>query len=178
MYVSGVAVNAASSLVGEHPLALADALEPRRDAVVAMLAYLGMNPDVVFLVTKSRRVSRASSFPATDDDKRGGIAATYDGHKICHRFYHKFPGMVAIHVDNSRMTPGHEFGHAFSSFSNGHMVDLSSDDSILAKRKRRWPIPGNFPFNRKNGRPIPKKFAKYTGRVYPQRPKSLRFPRL
>jgi hypothetical protein len=46
------------------------------------------------------------------------------------------------------------------------MVDLSSDDSILAKRKRRWPIPGNFPFNRKNGRPIPKKFAKYTGRVY------------
>ena len=165
MYVSGLAVNAASSLVGEHPLGIADTLAPRRDAVVSMLAYLGMNPDIVFLVSESQCANRASSFPATDDDTRGGIAATYDGLKISHRFYHNFPGMVAIHVDNSKMTPAHEFGHAFSSFSNGHMVDLNSDDSIL-KPKRRWPIPGNFPFNRKNGRPIPKEFANYAGRVH------------
>ncbi len=164
MYVSGLAVGAASSLVGEH--SSDDVLTPRRDAVVSMLAYLGMNPDIVFLVTNSQRANRASSFPATDDDMRGGIATTYDGRKIYHRFYHKYPGMVAIHVDNTTMTPGHEFGHAFSSFTNGHMVDLYSDDSIVAKRKRRWPIPGNFPFNRKSGRPIPNKFANYADRVY------------
>src|SRR5262249_29111721 len=152
IYVWGLAANDASSLVGEHRLQGSNAIRPRRDAVVAMLAYLGMNADIVFLVTKSP-YKRATALPTTDDDTRGGIPATYDGGTITHRFYHQFPGMVAINVTSSTMTAAHEFGHAFSSYTNGHVADLYNDS--------------NAPFfNLKVGRPIPDNFSSYQGKTY------------
>ena len=131
MYVWDFPVNSASSLVGEFGLHLSDAIKPRRDGVVSMLTHVGLSPDIVFIVTKSP-YDRATSIPTTDDDKRGGIPATYDGKKITHRYYNKIPGMVAINVVNDTMTPAHEFGHAFSSFTNGHIVRPLC-------RQRRWP---------------------------------------
>jgi hypothetical protein len=153
MYVWGLPINSASSLVGEHPVRGSDALLPRRDAVVAMLAYLGLNPDIVFLVTDSS-YTRAWSIATTDDDSRGGVAATYDGATIYHRFYHKIPGMSAINTRSSTMTAAHELGHAFSSFTNGHIADLYVDGG------------GCVGFNRKYGRPIPNDFAGYQAATY------------
>jgi hypothetical protein len=152
MYVSGLPVDGTSSLVGEHDVGLSNALLPRRHAVVAMLAYLGLNPDIVFLITDIS-TARAWSIPATDDDTRGGIAATYDSSTIYHRFYHKFPGMSAITTSADTMTAAHEFGHAFSSFSNGHVADLYVDGGCVG-------------FNRKYCRPIPDDFARYNGKTY------------
>jgi hypothetical protein len=50
------------------------------------------------------------------------------------------------------MTPAHEFGHAFSSYTNGYVADLYVD--------------GNTQFNRKVGRPVPIQFATYNGQAY------------
>jgi hypothetical protein len=156
IYVWGLPTNDTSSLVGEHRITGADVLQPRRNAVVSMLAYLGLNPDIVFVVTDSQLLRRASAIPTTDDDTRAGIAATYDGSTFFHRFHSKFPGMVAIHTSADTMTAAHEFGHAFSSFTNGHLADLYVDaDQYVGAQ-----------FNRKVGRPIPNYFATYQGRTY------------
>jgi hypothetical protein len=152
MYVSDVAPNGDTSLVGEDSHPLSRYVLPRQDAVVAMLAGVGMNPDIVFLVTKSSTHNLAHARGTTDDDSRGGIATTYDGAPITHRFYHKIPGMVALHTDNNKMTAAHEFGHAFSSYTNGFITDLYRD--------------GEPQFNRKVGRPIPDSFAEYHGINY------------
>jgi hypothetical protein len=152
MYISGVPLNGATSLVGEDGTTGSDIIQARRDAVVRMLPHVGMNPDIVFLVTNSPTHDRAWSNGTTDDDDRGGIAAKYDGKTITHRFYHKIPGMVAIHIDAESMTAAHEFGHAFSSYTNGFVTDLYRD--------------GDVQFNRKVGRPIPNKFAGYRGKAY------------
>jgi hypothetical protein len=147
MYVSGLAPSAATSLVGEDNVPFSRYVLPRRDAVVAMLASLGMNPDIVYLVTKSPLHDLAHSWGTTDDDSRGGIATTYDGAPITQRFYHKIPGMAALNVVNGGMAAAHEFGHAFSSYTNGFVTDLYID--------------GDRQFNRKLGRPIPNLFAEY-----------------
>jgi len=157
MYIWGLPINGASSFVGEDIISGSDYLLPRRDAVTAMLAYLGLNPDIVFLVSNSPSVKYAHSLATTDDDTRGGIAVTYDGQPMYHRYYHIYPGMSAIHAlspaippAQTVMTAAHEFGHSFSSYSNGHIADLYHDR----------PLTG-FQFNRKVGRPIPYDFAVY-----------------
>jgi hypothetical protein len=152
MYVSGLAPTSSTSLVGEDPHPLTPYVVPRRDAVVAMLAAIGMNADVVFLVTQSATHIYARSCGTNDDDSRGGIATTCDGAPITHRFYHKTPGMVALNVINDQMDAAHEFGHAFSSYTNGFVTDLYRDGGAL--------------FNRKVGRPIPDFFAEYNGVNY------------
>ena len=50
------------------------------------------------------------------------------------------------------MDAAHEFGHAFSSYTNGFLTDLYQD--------------GDAQFNRKVGRPIPDLFAEYNGVNY------------
>jgi hypothetical protein len=153
MYVSGLAPSASTSLVAEDNIPFSRFVLPRRDTVVGMLASIGMNPDIVYLVTKSPLYDLAHSWGTTDDDSRGGIASTYDGAPITHRFYHKIPGMVALNVVNDQMAAAHEFGHAFSSYTNGFATDLYLD--------------GDPKFNRKVGRPIPDFFAEYHGINYP-----------
>jgi hypothetical protein len=53
MYISGVPVSDATSFAGEQGGVFERFLKPRREAVVTMLAGIGMNPDIVFIVTKS-----------------------------------------------------------------------------------------------------------------------------
>ena len=156
VYVWGLPANGTASLVGEHRIKGTNLLKPRRNAVVSMLAYLGLSPDIVFVVSDSQLFWRASAIPTTDDDTRAGIAATYDGGTMFHRFHSKFPGIVAINTSADTMTAAHEFGHAFSSFTNGHVSDLYVDaDEYVGPQ-----------FNRKVGRPIPNNFATYQGRAY------------
>ena len=152
MYISGMAPGASTSLVAEDDVPSSNYVLPRRDTVVAMLASIGMNPDIVFLVTKSPQYYLAHAWGTTDDDSRGGIATTYGGVTINHRFYHTIPGTVALNVVNDQMTAAHEFGHAFSSYTNGFVTDLYRD--------------GDAKFNRKVGRPIPNTFAEYGGTSY------------
>jgi hypothetical protein len=158
MYIDGQKPNSATSLVGEFGPLTDRWLKPRRSAVVEMLANIGMNPDVVFVVSNSGDTNVASALGATDDDDRGGIPATFDGRTITHRFYHKIPGMVAIHAVPDDMTPAHEFGHAFSSYSNGFVTDLYRDSDLYCH--------GTIVLNRKVGRPIPDNFAEYHGVTY------------
>jgi hypothetical protein len=157
MYVWGLPINGTNSFAGESIISGSGYLLPRRDAVKAMLAYLGLNPDIVFLVSNSSSVKYAHSLATTDDDTRGGIAATYDGQTIYHQYYHIYPGMSAINTSSTSnaMTAAHEFGHSFSSYTNGHIADLYHDRSLP-----------DFQFNRKDGRPIPNDFAVYQGTTY------------
>jgi len=109
-------------------------------------------------VSKSRTCTRSSALGTTDDDARGGISVKYDGGTITHRFYHKIPGMVAIHKNTADMTAAHEFSHAFSSYSNGFITDLYRDSDLYCH--------GTIVFNRKIGRPIPDNFAIYNNINY------------
>ena len=152
IFVSGATPNDASALVGEDRLLGSRYVLPRRDAVVRMMASIGLNPDIVFLVTNSSTHDQAHAWGTTDDDSRSGIRALYDGRTIFHRFYHKIPGTVALHTSNGKMTAAHEFGHAFSSYTNGFITDLYRD--------------GDAQFNRKVGRPIPNNFGSYQGNTF------------
>lgn len=152
-YVWGLVPNGATALVGEDGTSGSTIISPRRNAVVRMLKYIGYDPDIVFIVTNSTTHTRASAYGTTDDDSRGGVSVTWDGRPLVHRYYHRIPGMAAIHVTSSAMTAAHEFGHAFSSYSNGFVTDLYVD--------------GTNAFNRRNGRrPIPTRFCEYNGRIY------------
>lgn len=156
IYVYGLVANAATSLVGEDGTPGSTIIGPRRSEVPVMLKYIGLDPDIVFLVTRSSTHDRASAYGTTDDDSRGGIQAHYDGRIIYHRYFHTIPGMAAIHAQtneaNNAMTAAHEFGHAFSSYTNGFITDLYVD--------------GTAEFNRKVGRPIPPNFATYNATVF------------
>lgn len=141
-----------TALVAEDELEKSKIISPRREVVPDMLAYLKFDPDIIFLATKSPTHDRATAYGATDDDNRGGIPFIYDDMTLTHRYYHEIPGMAAIHTTSSALTAVHEFGHAFSSYTNGFVDDLYVD--------------GDAKFNRKVGRPIPSKFAKYRGKSY------------
>lgn len=151
-YVWGLQANAATCLIEEDGTPGSTIISPRRSAVQAMLAYLGLDPDIIFIVSKSETHNRASAFGTTDNDSLGGVATTYDGRAITQRYFHAIPGMAAMHISSSGQTAAHEFGHAFSSYSNGFITDLYVD--------------GNAQFNRKNGRPIPSSFCNYGGHSY------------
>lgn len=149
IYLSGMPIDGSTSLVAEHDVEASQAIKPQREAVVSMLARLGINPDIVFVASKS--TLRAWTIATTDDDRRGGIKATYDGCTIVHRYYHDIPGMIAISAAPDMVTPAHEFGHAFSSFSNGHVVDLYNDSF---PSEPPWQVPGHFPLNKKKSGPF------------------------
>jgi hypothetical protein len=149
LYIWGPSASDTTALLAEDEMPGSTILIPRRDAVVRMLSLLDQNSDVVFIVGNSPTHKRASAFATTDDNTRSGIAAVYDGRQITHRFYHTIPGMAAIHTTSSAHTAAHEFGHAFSSYSNGFISDLYVD--------------GDTQFNRKVGRPIPRVFCTYQG---------------
>lgn len=57
-----------------------------------------------------------------------------------------------MHTTSDALTAAHEFGHAFSSYTNGFITDLYVD--------------GGTEFNRKTGRPIPNVFATYKSVAY------------
>jgi hypothetical protein len=152
MYVWGLAPNSASALIGEEDFTGTGILVPRRNVVPAMLRHLGVNPDIVFIVSNSTINTRTSAYGTTDDDTRAGDPFVCDGRHMVHRYFHAIPGMAAIHTTSTALTAVHEFGHAFSSYTNGFVSDLYVD--------------GDPEFNRKTGRPVPNTFAAYKGVVY------------
>ncbi len=105
-FIYGVVPGAATSMVGEDGTRGSLIIQPRRDAVPAMLKYAGYDPDMVFLVSASPTHNRASAYGATDDDARGGVSATYDGTQIVHRYYHQIPGIGRDSQDRR----GHDSG--------------------------------------------------------------------
>jgi hypothetical protein len=155
-FVSGALADQSTCLVLEDPTKGSTIIEPRRDEVVQMLRRLELNPDIVFIITQSTTHDRASAYGTTDDDARGGRAFQYDGAPFFHRWFHEIPGMAAIHMTSSAMTAAHEFGHAFSSYTNGFIDDLYVDGTSTAfNRKYRAPPA-----------PVPQDFATYDGTVY------------
>src|SRR5258708_17385456 len=98
MYVCGLVSNGGPALVGEDGVAGSTIISPRRSAVPSFLSYIGLNPDIVFIISRSPAHTRASAYGTTDDDNRGGITAYYNGRVIVHRYYHVIPGMAAINV--------------------------------------------------------------------------------
>ncbi len=156
IYVWGLAPNASTSLVEERDLEGSAIISPRRGAIPTYLQYIGIDPDIVFVVSNSPTHTRASAYGTTDDDARGGVPFTYDGSALVHRYFHRIPGMAAIHTTAYALTAAHEFGHAFSSYTNGFITDLYVD--------------GAAAFNRKVGRPIPTSFANYSGQIYKSDP--------
>ena len=152
MYVWGLAPGNATALIGEEDFTGTDIVVPRRDVVPAMLRSLNVNPDIVFIVSNSPTHMRASAYGTTDNDARGGDPFTYDGQRLFHRYFHTIPGMAGMHTTSDALTAAHEFGHAFSSYTNGFVTDLYVD--------------GSADFNRKTGRPIPNVFATYKGVAY------------
>lgn len=157
-FVSGAPVDSTTCLVLEDPTTGSTIIEPRRNEVAQMLKRLDINPDIVFIITQSATHDRASAYGTTDDDARGGRAFQYDGAPFVHRWFHIIPGMAAIHLTSSAMTAAHEFGHAFSSYTNGFVDDLYVDGTSTA-------------FNRKYGAPpVPQNFATYDGMAYASDP--------
>lgn len=152
IYVWGLGPNETTALIGEDGAPSSRIMIPRRDAIKRMLAHLALDPDIVFVVTKSPTHNRAAAYGTTDNDNLGGISATYDGRPMVHRYFHNIPGMAAMHTTSHGLTAAHEFGHAFSSYTNGFITDLYVD--------------GDTQFNRKVGRPIPDDFCNYNGITY------------
>lgn len=152
LYVWDLAPGNATALVGEEVDSGTGILVARRGVVPAYLRSLNLNPDIVLIVSNSPTNKRASAYGTTDNDARGGDAFTYDGRRLYHRYFHTIPGMSALHTTSDALTAAHEFGHAFSSYTNGFITDLYVD--------------GGTEFNRKTGRPIPAVFATYKSVAY------------
>lgn len=124
-------------------------LVARRVVFSRFLTRFGLAVDVAYAVSESGTHTRASAWFTSDDDSRPGLSFTLDGVMMSHRYYNLIPGTVAIHTTASSLTALHEFEHAISSYTNGKIVDLYVDSA-----------PG---LNNRHGRPIPARFADYSG---------------
>ena len=151
-FVEGFLPANSTALVAEDRIDESNMIVPRRDAAPSLLTYLEFDPDIVFFVSKSPTHDRASAWGTTDDDSRGGVSFKYDSRTLTHRFFHSILGMAALHTTATALTPVHEFGHAFSSYTNGFVNDLYVD--------------GGPAFNRKLGHPIPQAFVNYDNTIY------------
>lgn len=156
VFVPGLPPEAGNALVADYLIPGSSILAPRRDAVVDFLRRMDLDPDIVFVVSNSPTNRRAAAYGTTDDDSRGGVDFSYDGRTMSHRFFHLVPGMAAMHTTSSGLTAAHEFGHAFSSYSNGFVTDLY--------------VSGDEQFNRKTGRPIPAEFCRYNAMAFASDP--------
>ena len=130
LFVPGLAVVDANSLVAEDSSRKSDLVMTRRIKYKSFLAGFGFGlaADVAFAVTGSTRHTRASAYFTTDDDGKGGVPFTLDGVQYHHQYENLIPGTVALPMSSRSLTALHEFSHALSSYSNGMVVDLYVDD--------------------------------------------------
>jgi hypothetical protein len=142
LFAPGLTPHDANALVAEDPVS--DLLIARRGAITSFLPRFGLAADIVYAVSKSASHLRASAWPASDDDTRGGVPFTVDHKTFAHRFWSAIPGTVAQHSTSTSLTALHEFGHALSSYSNGTIVDLYVDGTAGLNNRRRRPIPAQF----------------------------------
>jgi hypothetical protein len=147
VFAPGLPADDANSLVAQD--SVSNLLVARRTAFKPFLARYSLAADVVYAISASETHTRASAWPASDDDAGLGDPFTLDGTTLYHRHNSHVPGTIAQHSTSTSLTALHEFGHALSSYSNGQIVDLYVDSG-----------PG---INNRRGRPIPAQFADYNG---------------
>lgn len=135
-------------------------MEPRRDKLNAFLSPYSETADIVFVISGSTTHDRASAWFTSDDATRAGTAYTYDGTARKHGHFPSIPGSAAVplDMDQTGLTPLHEYGHAGSDFNNGRVLDLYVDGL------------GGFAVNKKararSTDAIPLNFANYSGTNY------------
>ena len=151
LFVPGLPATDPNSLVGQD--GVSNLLVARRSVFVPFLARYHLAADVAYAVSLSETHNRATAWATSDDDARPGCPFALDGVTLYHRYYNLIPGTVALPATSQSLTALHEFGHALSSYSNGHVVDLYVD--------------GRAGLNNKHGRPIPPTFATYSGIALP-----------
>lgn len=116
----------------------------RRMAITTFLQANNLIADVVFAVTGSATHSRASAWYTSDDDAGPGVPFQLDGATFHHRKRYQIPGTVAIHRSANSLTAAHEFSHAISSYTNGRIVDLYSDQQIPNLNTKLRPVISPF----------------------------------
>jgi hypothetical protein len=138
-----VEISDATALIRED-VGFSDLLVPRRERYRPFLSRLALEADVVYAVSASERLKRASAYPASDDDSAPGVQFELDGTTLFHRHFSLIPGAIALHFSATSLTAIHEFAHALSSYSNGVITDLYTDRGQGINRKEARPIPPNF----------------------------------
>ena len=112
---------------------------------------------MVFVIHGSTTHDRASAWFTTDNATGPSTAYTYDGVSRVHRHFPSIPGSAALplNMDQTGLTPLHEFGHGASDFDNGRVIDLYVDgvSGFAANKKART----------RSADPIPTNFANYNG---------------
>ena len=114
--------------------------------------------DMVFVMHGSTTHDRATAWYTSDDGAKPSVAYTFDGAARVHGRFPSVPGSAALPLDMNQtgLTPFHEFGHGASDFNNGRINDLYVDGS-----------PGGFVVNKKFRAlatdPVPANFANYDG---------------
>jgi hypothetical protein len=112
-----------------------DIVEPRRGIFIAFLKNYGIQGDIIFAVTASETAHRSSAWYASDDDNVPGQLFTLDGVTYSHVYQSRIPGTIALHSSARSITALHEFSHALSSFSNGMVVDLYTNNAPAVNSK-------------------------------------------
>lgn len=148
-------VSDANSLA--HELA-PNLMESRRTRLNSFVSRYVEVADMVFVIHGSTTHDRAVGWYTTDDAAGASTAYTYDGVARVHGHFPSIPGSpcVPLDMDQTGLTPIHEFGHGASDFNNGKVWDLYTDSAG-----------GGFVINHKfralNTDPIPANFANYNG---------------
>jgi hypothetical protein len=136
-------------------------METRRNRLNTFVGRYSEKADMVFVIHGSTTHDRATAWFTTDDNSKAGTAFIYDGVNRTHRHFPSIPGSCAVplNMNQTGLTPLHEFGHAGSDFNNGRVADLYHDGA-----------PGGFTVNKKiranSTDPIPVNFATYDGTTY------------
>jgi peptidoglycan hydrolase-like protein with peptidoglycan-binding domain len=153
VFLAGLPPTDANALVAQYGVNIT---EPRRDKFAAYLALFGVTADVAYAITASATHNRAAAWYTTDDPTRGTVPYTLDGAARVTSKFCRIPGTVALHTTSASLTGLHEFGHAFSSFTEGAVTDQYVDSSP--------------DLNVKHGRPIPATFGTFDGTTYASDP--------
>ena len=135
-------------------------METRRDRLNAFLSRYGETADMVFVMHDSGTHDRATAWYTTDDTARAATAYTYDGGARTHGHFPSTPGSAALplNMDQTGLTPFHEYGHAASDLNNGMVFDLYVDgvSGFMVNKKARALSTDAIPAN----------FASYNGTAY------------
>jgi len=132
---------------------------PVRNAIQPFLKRHDETADVAFVISDHPTHTRASAY-ATTDRSGSSISYTFDGDRRVHGKYARIPGTAALHIALNQLTTLHEFGHAASDYSNGHITDLYDD----AGTGTTFTI--NKKFKAAAGDAVPDEFATYQRNSY------------
>lgn len=140
-------------------------METRRNRLNGFVSGYSEVADIVFVIHGSTTHDRATSWFTTDDGTKAGTAYTYDGAARTHGHFPSIPGSAALplSMNQTGLTPLHEFGHAGSDFNNGRVIDLYVDGS-------GGPLAVNKKVRASNTDPVPLNFASYNGANYASDP--------